>query len=58
LPQALTLSMRVGGCVEAEILENIKDKIEKLEERGHGEVVIKIKNGHVWRILDTCDELI
>ena len=44
--------------MEAEILQNIKEKIERLEEKGHGEVVVKIKNGYVWRILDTRDTMV
>ena len=39
-------------------IELIKEKVEKVEVVGHGEVVIKIKNGYVWRILSTLDELV
>lgn len=32
-------------------------KIEEIKAFGHGEVVVKIKNGHIYRILKTEDEL-
>jgi hypothetical protein len=41
-----------------ETLEKIKNKIKDVESEGFGEVVIKIKNGAVCRILKTDDELI
>ena len=44
--------------MEASVLENIKEKIAQVESDGHGEVIIKIKNGHVWRILQTYDTLL
>ena len=38
-------------------LQSIKEKIEQVENDGHGEVVVKIKNGRVYRTLQTFDEL-
>ena len=34
----------------------IEHKIEQIKKKGHGEVVIKIKNGYIWRILTTEDD--
>ena len=39
-------------------LQMVKEEIEKIESQGHGEVTIKIKNGYVWRVLSTKDNLI
>lgn len=39
-------------------LELVKEKIDAIKEWGHGEVVIKIKNGVVCRVLKTEDTLI
>ena len=36
----------------------LTQKIEWVEKQGHGEVVVKIRNGVVYRILVTEDELI
>ncbi len=44
--------------MKTDILQSIKEKIESVEKKGHGEIIVKIKNGHVWRILSTEDELI
>lgn len=41
-----------------ETLEFIKEQIEAIEKHGHGEVVIKIKNGVVYRVLPTPDYLL
>ncbi len=43
---------------EEYILEDIIEKIQQVEKLGHGEVVIKIKNGYVYRVLTTEDSLI
>ena len=34
----------------------IKEKVEIVEAEGFGEVIIKIQNGAVWRILHTIDK--
>jgi len=39
-------------------LEMVKEAIEKIEAEGHGEVVVKIKNGYIWRILTVNDKLL
>lgn len=41
-----------------ETLELIKQKIAEIEKLGHGEVIIKIKNGVIYRVLSTKDELV
>ena len=40
------------------MIDLIQEKIEAVKKHGHGEVVIKIKNGAVWRMLATYDILI
>ncbi len=42
--------------MDNQTLVDIKQKIEEVEASGHGEVVIKIKNGYVWRVLQTFDK--
>ena len=44
--------------MDNETLKLIKEKILEIEKLGHGEVVIKIKNGTVYRILATEDKLV
>ena len=39
-------------------LESIKTAVANIQKSGHGEVVIKIKNGAVYRILTMYDILI
>ena len=39
-------------------LEFIKKEIEKIETHGHGEVVIKIKNGFTYRVIPSFDYLL
>ena len=39
-------------------LDEIKESIEKVEARGFGEVVVKIKNGYVHRIIETIDTIL
>ena len=39
-------------------LKLIKEKIDAVKGLGHGEVVIKIKNGIVYRVLTTEDKLV
>ena len=39
-------------------LELIKEKIDAIKKLGHGEVVVKIKNGIIYRILVVEDRLI
>lgn len=46
------------GIMDKETLELIKKNIEEIEAGGHGEVVVKIKNGFVFRILITQDKLL
>ena len=36
-------------------LQLIKEKVEKIESHGFGEVTIKIKNGYIWRVIATED---
>ena len=36
----------------------IEDKIQRVEAEGFGEVIVKIKNGWIYRILVTTDMLI
>lgn len=44
--------------MEESTLEFIKLKIEQVEKESHGEVIIKIKNGYVYRVLATCDTMV
>jgi len=44
--------------MNAETLEKIKVKVEEVEIHGFGEVIVKVKNGSVCRILKTDDELL
>ncbi len=44
--------------MDSKVKEDIEKKIEDIEKQGHGEVVIKIKNGVIYRVLKTEDELI
>jgi len=39
-------------------LKLIAEKIAEIKKLGHGEIVIKVKNGQVYRILTTEDKLI
>ena len=39
-------------------LKVIENEIAKIELAGFGEVTVKIKNGHIWRIVTTCDTLV
>ena len=39
-------------------LNKIKEKVEQVEREGHGNVNIIIKNGYVYRITKTDDELL
>ncbi len=41
-----------------ETLELIKYAVEFVEGKKHGEVIVKIKNGYVYRVLTTEDSLI
>jgi len=40
------------------VLQLILAKIEQVKKLGHGEVIVKIKNGIVYRILATEDKLV
>lgn len=44
--------------MESKELELIQKKLETVKKAGHGEVRILIKNGAVYRILSTEDELV
>ena len=44
--------------MDKEISERLEEKIEQVEKLGHGEVVVKIKNGVIYRILTVEDELV
>ena len=39
-------------------LDLVKETVDAIKKRGHGEVVIKIKNGVIYRVLKTEDTLI
>ena len=40
-------------------LQLVKKEVENIEAHdGHGEVVIKVKNGYFWRILVTTDKIL
>tara|TARA_Y100000310_G_C20138713_1_gene559245 strand:- start:353 stop:505 length:153 start_codon:yes stop_codon:yes gene_type:complete len=39
-------------------MQDIREKVERVEKQGHGEVVVKIKNGFIYRILVTEDSLV
>ncbi len=39
-------------------LRSVKQKVELVESQGFGEVTIKIKNGMVYRVLQTIDTII
>ncbi len=39
-------------------LSLVKTAIEFVEKKGHGEVIIKIKNGVIYRVLTTEDKLV
>ena len=43
--------------MNSEELKDIEKKVEMVEASGHGEVVIKIQNGRIYRTLHTFDEL-
>lgn len=36
----------------------IEDKIKFVEAEGFGEVTIKIKNGAIWRVINTIDTIV
>ena len=36
----------------------LEEKIDQVKKQGHGEVIIKIRNGYVWRVLTTEDNLL
>ncbi len=42
---------------DTDTIKKIEKKIEQVKNDGHGEVVVKIKNGRVYRTLQTFDEL-
>ena len=42
--------------MDKEELEYIQKKVEEVEKLGHGEIIIKVKNGFIWRVLQTFDE--
>jgi len=44
--------------MDTKTLEFIKEEIEKIEAHGHGEVIIKIKNGFVYRVISSLDYLL
>lgn len=44
--------------MEEKELEIVKSRIATVEKVKHGDVVIKIKNGVIYRILTTADELL
>lgn len=46
-----------GIEMDTETLEFIKKEIEKIEAKGFGEVVVKVKNGYIFRLLVTEDTL-
>jgi len=39
-------------------IELVKEKIDTIKSLGHGEVIVKIKNGKIYRILTTEDKLV
>jgi len=43
--------------VDERIRNKIDKRITQVEASGHGEVTIKVRNGYVWRILTTEDDL-
>lgn len=44
--------------IDCRTLDLIKEKIEYIIKQGHGEVVVKIKNGVVYRVLTAEDQLL
>ena len=44
--------------MDTKTLEFIKQEIEKVEAHGHGEVVVKVKNGFVYRVIPSPDYLL
>lgn len=36
----------------------IEEIVERVKKQGHGEIIIKIRNGYVYRILETYDALV
>lgn len=43
---------------EIATIKLIEEKIKLVEAQGFGEVIIKIKNGAVWRVINSVDTLI
>ena len=41
-----------------EELKKVEEEIDKVEAHRHGEIVLKIKNGYVYRIIQTYDTLL
>ena len=39
-------------------LESLREQIEEIESHGHGEVIVKVKNGYIHRVLSTKDTLV
>lgn len=38
--------------------DKLDRKIKQVEKQGHGEIVIKVKNGYIHRVLTTEDDLV
>ena len=49
---------RSNLMAETATIKLIEEKIKLVEAQGFGEVIIKIKNGAVWRVLDTVDTIL
>jgi len=39
-------------------LESLREQIEEIETHGHGEVIVKVKNGYIYRIICSKDTLV
>mgnify|MGYP001590217081 CR=1 FL=1 len=44
--------------MEEDVRKLLEQKIAQIEKHGHGEVVVKIRNGQVWRLLTNEDTLL
>ena len=49
---------RANLMADTATMNFIKEKVELVEAHGFGEVTIKIRNGAVWRVLDTIDTIL
>ena len=43
--------------MDIEEIKRIEEKVDQILKFGHGEVIIKIINGHIHRVIKTEDEL-